>query len=60
VDLESCLVTDQEGLSMEFTVHSDLETHEFRRDCLLHGLDDIALTMEHEGDIADYEARTGV
>ena len=27
----------------------------FRRHCLLNGLDDIGLTLEHEGDIAAYE-----
>ncbi len=60
VDLEACELTDQDGLSIPFKVHQDPETHEFRRDCLLRGLDDIALTLEHEADIAEYEARTGV
>lgn len=27
----------------------------FRRDCLLNGLDDIGLTLKHEGDISSYE-----
>ena len=27
----------------------------FRRHCLLHGLDDIGLTLEHEAKIAAYE-----
>ncbi len=60
VDLEACEITDQDGLSIPFKVHNDPETHEFRRDCLLRGLDDIALALEHEDDIAVYEARTGV
>mgnify|MGYP000213689352 FL=1 len=29
---------------------------EFRRHCLLNGLDDIGLTLQHEGDISSYEA----
>ena len=29
----------------------------FRRDCLIHGTDEIALTMENEGAIGSYEAR---
>ncbi len=28
----------------------------FRRDCLLHGLDDIGLTLQHENDISAYES----
>ena len=60
VDLEACEITDQDGLRIPFKVHNDPETHEFRRDCLLRGLDDIALALEHEDDIAVYEARTGV
>jgi 3-isopropylmalate/(R)-2-methylmalate dehydratase small subunit len=57
VDLESCLLTDEEGLRMPFTVHNDPLTHEFRRDCLLRGLDDIGLALEHEADITAYEAK---
>jgi len=30
---------------------------EFTRHCLLEGLDDIGLTLQHESDIAAYEAR---
>ena len=60
VDLEACEITDQDGLRIPFKVHNDPETHEFRRDCLLRGLDDIALALEHEDDIAVYEARAGV
>jgi 3-isopropylmalate/(R)-2-methylmalate dehydratase small subunit len=29
----------------------------FRRECLLHGLDDIGLTLKHENDITAYEAQ---
>ena len=45
VDLEACTISDNFGLSIPF------EVQEFRRHCLLHGLDDIALTLEHEDKI---------
>jgi 3-isopropylmalate/(R)-2-methylmalate dehydratase small subunit len=48
-DLETCTLTDRHGLSLKFNVE------EFRRQCLLHGLDDIGLTLEHEDKIATYE-----
>ena len=60
VDLETCTVFDGEGLSLDFVVHSDPETHEFRRHCLLNGLDDIALTLQLEDKIAEYEASRGI
>ena len=59
VDLESCLLTDDEGLSIPFTMHDDPATHEFRRDTLLKGLDEIDLVLEHEDEIAAFEARRG-
>ena len=36
-------------LDIPFKVHSDPATHEFRRYCLLNGLDDIGLTLQHRG-----------
>ena len=61
VDLEQCLVSEPEGgWSAPFVVHHDPDTHTFRRHCLLNGLDEIGLTLQHEADIAAYEARTGV
>ena len=51
VDLERRLVADAHGLSAAF------ELDDFRRQCLLEGLDDIGLTLRHEADIAAYEAR---
>lgn len=60
VDLEACKLTDDEGLDISFVVHTNPQTHEFRRHCLLNALDDIALTMEHEDKIAAYEARRGL
>lgn len=34
----------------------DFEIDEFRRHCLLNGLDNIGLTLQHEDKIAEYEA----
>ena len=53
VDLETCTISDQHGLSLEFEVQS------FRRHCLLNGLDDIALTMENESKITEFEVAHG-
>jgi 3-isopropylmalate/(R)-2-methylmalate dehydratase small subunit len=49
VDLESRTVTDEYGLQLTF------EVDEFRRHCLLKGLDDIALTLAMEDRITAYE-----
>ena len=57
VDLESCRLTDEAGLDVDFVIHPNPETHEFRRYCLLNGLDDIGLTLQHENSITAYEAR---
>ncbi len=57
VDLERCEVWDEEGFRSPFVVHSDPETHEFRRHCLLNGLDDIAMTLEAEEEISVFEER---
>ena len=59
VDLEECQITDEEGLSIGFRVHTDSEVHAFRRYCLLNGLDDIGLTLQHEDKIAAFEAKRG-
>jgi 3-isopropylmalate/(R)-2-methylmalate dehydratase small subunit len=50
VDLDSMTVRDDEGFASTFRID------EFTRHCLLHGLDDIGLTLQHESDIAAYEA----
>jgi 3-isopropylmalate/(R)-2-methylmalate dehydratase small subunit len=50
VDLQHGTITDESGLTINFEVDG------FRRHCLLHGLDDIGLTLEHEGKISAYEA----
>jgi 3-isopropylmalate/(R)-2-methylmalate dehydratase small subunit len=51
VDLESMRVTDEQGFSANFAID------DFSRHCLLNGLDDIGLTLQHEADIAAYEAK---
>jgi 3-isopropylmalate/(R)-2-methylmalate dehydratase small subunit len=51
VDLDGCEVRDEHGFSARF------EMDEFRRRCLLEGLDDIGLTLRHESQIKDYESR---
>ncbi|NLE37682.1 MAG: 3-isopropylmalate dehydratase small subunit [Pirellulaceae bacterium] len=53
VDLESRAMSDEHGLSLPITVD------DFRRHCLLNGLDDIGLTLEHEAAITAYEDRLG-
>jgi len=50
VDLNTQTVTDEYGLNIKF------EVDPFRRHCLLNGLDDIGLTLEHEAKISAYEA----
>src|SRR5256885_327150 len=51
VDLEKETIEDEEGVVAHFDVD------EFRRHCLLEGLDDIGLTLQHANAIADYEQR---
>jgi 3-isopropylmalate/(R)-2-methylmalate dehydratase small subunit len=54
VDLQGCTIGDEHGLSLSFRVD------EFRRRCLLEGLDDIALTLRHQEKIAAYERAHGL
>src|SRR6478609_10824284 len=51
VDLEQRKVYDDQGFSAGFQID------EFVRHCLLEGLDDIGLTLQHEAEIASYEAQ---
>ncbi|HEX8136979.1 MAG TPA: 3-isopropylmalate dehydratase small subunit [Pyrinomonadaceae bacterium] len=51
VDLERRVVEDALGLSSSF------EIDDFRRHCLMEGLDEIGLSMRYEPQIAAYEAR---
>ena len=50
VDLERNVVEDGDGLAAPFEISA------FRRHCLLNGLDDVGLTLQHVSDIATYEA----
>jgi len=50
-DLETLRVEDSRGFAATFTMD------EFSRHCLLNGLDDIALTLQHETEIAEYETK---
>jgi 3-isopropylmalate/(R)-2-methylmalate dehydratase small subunit len=50
IDLERCQVRDDQGFRASFPID------EFVRHCLLNGLDDIGLTLQHESEIASYEA----
>jgi 3-isopropylmalate/(R)-2-methylmalate dehydratase small subunit len=54
VDLEACRVSDSQGLELAFSVD------ESRRHSLLHGLDDIAQTLQFEERIAAYEKANGI
>jgi len=54
VDLVRSIVTDAFGLELPFEIDA------FRRHCLLEGLDDIALTLEFEAEIAAYEEAHGI
>ena len=56
VDLETCEVSDADGLRFPFVVHGNPATHEFRRYTLMNGLDSIALTLQHEDAITAFEA----
>jgi 3-isopropylmalate/(R)-2-methylmalate dehydratase small subunit len=54
VDLQNMTVSDDFGLTLRF------EVQEFRRHCLLNGLDDIGLTLAHEDKITQYERTHGI
>jgi 3-isopropylmalate/(R)-2-methylmalate dehydratase small subunit len=51
IDLEKCEVRDDHGFRARFVID------EFVRHCLLNGLDDIGLTLQHEAAITAYEVR---
>ena len=53
VDLENMKVEDGQGQGFAATFTMD----EFSRHCLLNGLDDIGLTLQHEAEITAYEAK---
>lgn len=51
IHLEQCEIGDDQGFRAKFPMD------EFVRHCLLNGLDDIGLTLQHESDIGAYEKR---
>ena len=51
IDLQKREVRDDQGFRAAFSID------EFVRHCLLNGLDDIGLTLQHEAEIAAYEAK---
>lgn len=51
IDLEQCEVRDDQGFRANFPVDA------FVQHCMLNGLDDIGLTLQHEAQIAAFEAR---
>ena len=51
IDLESQTVTSPSGTTFEFTVDN------FRKHCLLNGLDDIGLTLQQDAAIQRYEEK---
>ena len=54
VDLENNTITDGKTLSMSFDIEA------FRKHCLLHGLDDIGLTLQSDAKILEYEKNRGI
>ncbi len=54
VDLTHERIEDNQGLSVPFQIEPA------RRERLLHGLDDIAMTLEHADKIAAFEANRGI
>jgi 3-isopropylmalate/(R)-2-methylmalate dehydratase small subunit len=53
-DLHTRTLSDDHGLTIPF------EVEEFRRHCLLNGLDDIGLTLVHVDKIGEYERTHGI
>jgi 3-isopropylmalate/(R)-2-methylmalate dehydratase small subunit len=53
VDLETLRIDDGDAQGFTATFAMD----EFSRHCLLNGLDDVGLTLQHEAEIKDYEAK---
>ena len=54
VDIETRTISDEHGLSIGF------EVDDFRRHCLINGLDDINLTLQREPEIVAYENAHGI
>ncbi|MFO0922890.1 MAG: 3-isopropylmalate dehydratase small subunit [Pirellulales bacterium] len=54
IDLEAGTIRDDQGLCFEFSIEP------FRKHCMLHGLDDIALTLSNADKIDAYEKARGI
>jgi 3-isopropylmalate/(R)-2-methylmalate dehydratase small subunit len=54
IDLEKQTISDEHGYAQSF------EVEPFRKHCLLNGLDDIGLTLQHEDKITAYEKTHGI
>jgi 3-isopropylmalate/(R)-2-methylmalate dehydratase small subunit len=50
IDLDTQTVSAADGTVYAFEIDS------FRKHCLINGLDDIGLTLQHESDISDFES----
>jgi 3-isopropylmalate/(R)-2-methylmalate dehydratase small subunit len=56
---ELCIDLERQSITSSAGHHFNFAMDQFRRECLLGGLDEIALTLRHEAAIRAYEARTG-
>lgn len=54
IDLQKCTVADSQGTIATF------EIDPFRQHCLLEGLDDIGMTLQHEDAILRFEQEQGI
>ena len=54
IDLNDQVVTDDAGFAASFEIDG------FRKHCLINGLDDIGLTLQHKDKITEYEAKRGI
>jgi 3-isopropylmalate/(R)-2-methylmalate dehydratase small subunit len=54
IDLNDQIVTDNAGFAASFEIDG------FRKHCLINGLDDIGLTLQHKDKITEYEAKRGI
>ena len=54
IDLNDQIVTDDAGFAASFEIDG------FRKHCLINGLDDIGLTLQHKDKITEYEAKRGI
>ena len=54
VDLENNKISDGKKLSIPFEIEA------FRKHCLVHGLDEIGLTLQSEAKIIEYERNRGI